>query len=271
MLWSATGAASKSGWVAAPGARFRMKRQGACAWLAAAAMMVWAGCNTPPTCKTPGKTRSCECQKGQTGVQKCLPERVWDSCMCSAAAGSDAGPGATTNVPMNGTGGTGPNGSGGSMQPSMPMSMTDDNDAGGGQMPMSTGGSGGGTGGTGSGTGGDGSGTGGTGGSDAGTPPVMPDAYTSCTEASACKPAGSGCLTDATGVLGSACQPKCNGKNDCPVPAGSYTAAVTCNAEKLCVVDCSPGDSDLTPRTCPGALECHVLLDATMACLTPAN
>lgn len=251
-----------------------MKRQGAWASLAAMAMMVWAGCNTPPTCKTPGKTRSCECQKGQAGVQKCLPERVWDSCMCGTAAGSDAGPDATANAPMNGTGGTGPTGSGGNMQPTMPMSMTADEDAGGGQMPMSTGGSGGGTGsggtagGTGgTGTGGAGSGTGGTG----GTPAVMPDAYTKCTDASECKPAGSGCLTDASGLLGSACQPKCNGKNDCPVPAGSYTAAVTCNADKLCVLDCSPSDTDLTPRTCPGALECHVLLDGSMACLTPAN
>jgi hypothetical protein len=99
----------------------------------------------------------------------------------------------------------------------------------------------------------------------------MADAYTTCMEASECKPAGSGCLTDATGLLGSACQPKCNNKNDCPVPAGSYTAAVACNDEKLCVLDCSPTGSDVTPRSCPGTLECHVLGDTSFACLTPAN
>ena len=97
----------------------------------------------------------------------------------------------------------------------MPVDMTDDQDAGGGQMPMSTGGSGaqgtGGATGTG-GTGGTGSGTGGSGGSDSGMPAVMADAYTTCSDASECKPAGSQCLTDATGLLGSACQPKCSAK-----------------------------------------------------------
>jgi hypothetical protein len=149
----------------------------------------------------------------------------------------------------------------------MSMTMMDDEDAGSGQMPMSSGGSGGHD--AGGGTGGTASGTGGAGGSDSGTPPVNVDGYTSCTDASECKPAGSGCLMDATGLLGSACQPKCNRKSDCPVPAGSYGAAVTCNDEKLCVLDCSPTGSDLTPRSCPSGLECHVLADTSFACLIP--
>jgi hypothetical protein len=231
-------------------------------------MMVWAGCSTPPTCKTPGKTRSCECKKGQSGVQQCLPERVWGSCMCSAAGSPDAGSDAMPNMPMSGTGGTGPMGTGGSsMDPPMPMTMMDDEDADSGQMPMSTGGTGGHD--AGGGTGGIAAGTGGTGGNDGGTPPAIVDGYTSCTDASECKPAGSGCLMDATGLLGSACQPKCNGKSDCPVPAGSYTAIVTCNDENLCVLDCSPTGSDVTPRSCPSGLDCHVLVDTSFACLTP--
>jgi hypothetical protein len=241
-----------------------MKLQGAWAWLAAAAMLVWTGCHTPPTCKTPGKTRSCECAKGQTGVQQCLPERVWDRCTCSADAGApEPGPDAATNVPMSGTGGTGPSGTGGTMQPGMPMDMSGgDDDAGSDPNPMSAG-----TGGTG-GSQDAGGGSGGMGGgTDSGPPPVTVDAYTTCTDASECEPVGSECLTDATGLLGSACQPACKNKNECPMPAGSYTAVVACT-DGLCVLDCSPSGSDLTPRSCPTGLECHVLLDTTFACLT---
>jgi hypothetical protein len=241
-----------------------MKRQGAWAWLVAAGMLAWAGCDTPPACKTPGSTRTCACDKGQSGVQRCLPERVWDRCMCSSDARmTDAGSGGASVPTTGGTGGTGgATGSGGSTQPSSPM--TGDDDGGGDASPMSSTG--------GSGAVDAGGGTGGMSASDSGTPPVIVvDAYTPCTTESECKPAGSGCLTDASGVLGSACQPKCNGKNDCPVPAGNYTAVVTCNAEKRCVLDCSPSDSDLTPGTCPGALECHLLADTSFACLTPAN
>ena len=53
------------------------------------------------------------------------------------------------------------------------------------------------------------------------------------------------------------------------MPSGSYTAVVTCNDDKLCVLDCSPTGSDLTPPLVRHHFECHVLADTTFACLTP--
>ena len=245
-----------------------MERQGAWAWLAAAMVLGFGlgGCDLPPTCKHPDETRSCSCAKGKTGTQQCLPERVWGECMCAAATGkADGGMDAATTAPMSGSGGLGASGSGGSTPSTQPVDMTDE-DAGGMHTPMSTGGNGGGSSGSGSGGADAGGGGGGMTGSDSGTPPATIDAYTSCTMESDCRPAGSGCVS---GLQGSACQPPCKSKNDCPVPPGSYTAAVTCNADKLCVLDCTPNGSDLTPGTCPGNLACDVLLDATWVCVTP--
>jgi hypothetical protein len=141
--------------------------------------------------------------------------------------------------------------------------------AGGASASTSSGGTGGGSGGApaSTSTGGTGGGSGGTGGHDAGTPPDSVAAYGSCAQDGDCMPAGSACLTDPSGLLGSACQPPCKAKKDCPVPPGSYSAVVTCTADKLCVLDCSPG-SDLTPGTCPGNLGCMALIDGTFACLS---
>jgi hypothetical protein len=71
-----------------------------------------------------------------------------------------------------------------------------------------------------------------------------------------------------TGLLGSACQPPCQTKNDCPVPAGSYTALVTCTADSLCLLDCAL-DANLNLGTCPGDMTCTPMIDATFVCLSP--
>lgn len=251
-----------------------MARLGSWYGLAASvALAAVVGCSSTGTpCKKRGATEACSCSDGAKGSRECLPERVWDKCDCSAGAAMDAGgsggkPGSGGAGGTSGSSGAGGGGAGGTSGSggggTVPPNTTGNKDGGNAADAMVGAGQDGG----GSGGAGDAGGMGGSGGMVA--PPG--NAYGKCMEDGDCKVAGSRCNVVAglppLSEDSSGCEPPCQEVSDCPVPAGSYDATVTC-VDEHCELDCTP--EPLTEdRSCPAGLTCTATLLATSSCLTP--
>ena len=50
--------------------------------LAGGLLAGFAGCTDIEPCDEQGQTQSCTCDEGVPGSQVCLPEKVWDDCVC---------------------------------------------------------------------------------------------------------------------------------------------------------------------------------------------
>jgi hypothetical protein len=206
-------------------------------------------CDDLATCAEHGDTKACACEGGERGVQTCLPERVWNACECSAPsrpvdAGAAGGGGSSGEAGGGGAAGT--SGASGATPP--PLDGGDDD---GGAEPEPGGSGGAGAGAGGGGAGGDG-GMGGSGGSAG----AMSAAYRGCMDMNDCDAAAS-CEMSTPPVLEAplgVCSPDCLAVGDCPVPEGTYDAAVSC-VEGRCRLDCTE-ELPLVPRTCPSGMTC---------------
>lgn len=216
-------------------------------------LLLTSACSDQNPCSVPGIVQNCTCGNGMKGARVCGDDKTWQACNCSGSIGL---PNAVANKPtMHGSGGSGSGGRG---------SMVPPGGGGSGGMkppPMSTDEDGGG-GGTGVADGGGGSGgtiahadAGGSGGAmaDAGmTEPMNP--YGACMTAADCVPGAQCVVTASTPTDATVCAPPCVDTGDCPVPAGSYEAVLTC-VTGFCQLDCTP--VLFNPLlTCPSGMTC---------------
>lgn len=237
--------------------------------LAALSLGSLLGCNQGKPCSDPGQRQACSCGDGQSGSQQCLPERVLGDCDCSAtmrplAAGHDAGAVGTDAAVSANASDSGGSANTAKTDASSTLPATDDSGTAMSPAMSGAGGMGGmggaagmaGGGGVGAAAGAGGGGAGGGGGA-AGS---MSDAYTACSSASDCRPSSDCTMVTANALLGtpdaSVCAPPCTTATDCPVPEGSYEAAVVCDVDQFCRLDCTPLDLSSTDRSCPSAMSC---------------
>jgi hypothetical protein len=191
-----------------------------------------SACGSTDRCVAPGVTATCSCGGDKLGARACREDRTWASCDCSGAI---ALPNPIINEPrgaggaggVSGTGGRGVTpGSGGGVAP-----MTD-----GGAVPLTDGGGGPMIDGGASGTGGNG--TGGAGGTGGAEPvPLVP--YGPCMATADCGPNADCVITPGFPTSASVCASVCVDVGDCPKPAGTYDAVVTC-VTGYCKIDCTP-------------------------------
>lgn len=191
-----------------------------------------SACGSSDRCVAPGVTATCPCGGESLGARACREDRTWANCDCSGAI---ALPNPIINEPR-GTGGSGGGGTGGSGATGGTgggvAPMTD-----GGVVPMTDGGVAPMTDGGGSGTGGVG-GTGGVDGTGGSEPePVVP--YGPCMATADCGSDAECVITPGFPTSASVCASACVDVGDCPKPAGTYDAVITC-VTGYCKIDCTP-------------------------------
>ncbi|MGD8860961.1 MAG: hypothetical protein PVI30_13215 [Myxococcales bacterium] len=209
-----------------------------------------SGCDEFDTCGVQGDTQACLCSDGRPGAQRCLPEGVWDECVCSGEIllPDGAVPGAPAN-PMGGGAGTAAPGDG-MMTPDNPMMPTPGDDGGtpglppvdagapstpapidAGAMPEPDAG-------------------------DAGGDMTPVDAYVTCTAATVatdCPVASSACRQNTDPFNpGNVCAPPCTTAADCPQPEGTYDATLACDTMGRCRLDCA----GVPTLSCPAGMVC---------------
>jgi hypothetical protein len=224
-----------------------MLRPIAC-WLGLALTAAFApGCDDLATCAEHGDTKSCECEGGASGTQRCLPERIWAACDCSSPApvpdGGAAGVGGSGGAAAAGRSGAGgAAGASGTAGATAPVDAGDEDDAGMDPAPAGSGGSGG---------AGGAAGAAGAGGATA----PMSAAYRGCMNMNDCD---TGASCDMAPALLEAplrvCAPACDDVSDCPVPEGTYEADVLC-VDARCRIDCT-SEILLLQQTCPTGMTC---------------
>lgn len=217
-------------------------------------LLLTGACSDSDPCGVPGVVQSCSCG-AMKGARVCGEDKTWQACNCSGAIGL---PNPVANKPTmhgSGSGGSGSGGRGSTVPPTGGGSggmqappMSTDEDGGGGTGVADAGGGG---------SGGmnplpDAGGTGGAM-ADAGMPKPM-NPYSACTTAADCVPGAQCVMTPSGATNATVCAPPCVDIGDCPVPAGSYDAVLTC-VTGYCQLDCTPVLFN-PALSCPSGMTC---------------